>query len=123
MNRPSLREIDRKLYQAKESVSQNKILTINPAVLAEDADGLGFLISDLANTLSKILIEIKAQNYIGRRPPEKSYEDEIKDLDLFAFRWNSVRFGCETYLKFVISDDFLYIVSLHRHRPQKRGGK
>lgn len=121
MDRPSFRELDRKLSQAKESVSRNKILTINPAALAEDAFDLGFLISDLADTLYEILIEIKPQNYVGRRPPEKSYEDEIQNLDLFAFRWDSARFGCEVYFKFVINGDFLYIVSLHQHRPQKRG--
>lgn len=123
MDRPSFRELDRKLSQAKASVSQNKILTINPAALAADAFDLGYLMSESAGVLSEILEEITPQDYIGRRPPEKSYEDEIKDLDLFAFRWNSIRFGCEAYLKFTINRNVLYIVSLHQHRPQKKGGK
>lgn len=117
MDRPTHRELNRKLYQAKGAVSKKAILTINPAALAEDALELGYLISDLADILSEILNEITPQNYIGHHPPEKSYEEKIKYLDLFTFRWDSIRFGCETYFKFVISGDYLYIVSLHQHRP------
>lgn len=86
MDRPSFREIDLKLSQAKESVSQNNILTINPAALASDAFDLGYLISELTETLSEILDEIRPKDYVGRRPPEKSYEDEIKDSDLFCLQ-------------------------------------
>ncbi|WP_155303891.1 hypothetical protein [Desulfosarcina widdelii] len=121
MDRPSFRELDLKLSQAKDSVSQNKILTINLAALASDAFDLGYLISELTDILSEILDEIRPKDYVGRRPPEKSYEDQIKDLDLFAFRWNSARFGCEAYFKFVINGDILYIVSLHQHKTVRRG--
>ena len=116
MERPSYKEIDRKLRKAREFVSQKKILTINPSAIAEDATELGYLITDLSSIVSQVLDEIGPQNYIGRRPPEKSYKQEIQDLELFAFRWDSILFGCKAYFKFVINDDALYVVSLHQHR-------
>lgn len=118
MERPSYKEIDRKLRKARELVSQKKILIINLSAIMEDATELGYLMKDLSSILCEVLDEIGPQNYVGRRPPEKSYEQEIQDLELFAFRWDSVLFGCKAYLKFVLNNDFLYVVSLHQHRQR-----
>jgi hypothetical protein len=118
MQRPSYKELDRKLRNARKLAGQHKILTINPSAVAEDATELGYLIMELPSILIKIIDEIGPQNYVGRRPPEKSYEREIQDLELFAFRWDSVVFGCRAYLKFVINNDVLYVVSLHIDRQR-----
>jgi hypothetical protein len=118
MERPSYKELNLKLRQAKDHVSEKRILIINPAVIADDAIELGYLMKKLPDVLSEILIEIKPQNYIGRHPPEKSYEQKIQGLELFTFRWDSTTFGCEAYFKFTVNSNALYIVSLHQHRQR-----
>ena len=68
--------------------------------------------------LSGFLDEISPENYVGKRPPEKSYEQEIKDLDLFAFRVESSWFRRRVYLKFTLTGDNLWLVSLHQDREK-----
>jgi hypothetical protein len=65
MERPSYKELDRKLRIAGELVSEARILTINPAAIAADATELGYLISEFVSILSKVLDEINPKNYVG----------------------------------------------------------
>ena len=116
MKRPSYREIDQKLKQAREAAAKNQISIVNPISFAVDALGLGFSVEDIANILIDILEEITAKNYVGQYPPQRSYEDRILDCELFPFRWNSKVFGCKAYLKFAIKDGQLWLVSLHEDR-------
>ena len=116
MKRPSHKEIYGKIRKAKELVSDGSIAIVVPDCFAADALALGYLIEDLPNILSEILLELKAENYAGTKPPQLSYEEQIIDCELFAFRWKSKRFGCEVYLKFTLKDDIMWLVSLHPHR-------
>jgi len=68
--------------------------------------------------LSGLLDEISPKSYVGKRPPEKSYQEEIKDLDLFAFNVESSWFRCRVYLKFVLTGGDLWLVSLHQDREK-----
>ena len=122
MKRPSHRELDGKLKQAREAASKKRIAFVEPSVILSDLLDLNFLVEELSDRLPEILSEIGPRNYQGRRPPEKSYERSILDYELFAFRWLSKVFGCRMYLKFAIKEDALWIVSLHRHRAIKKGG-
>jgi len=115
-NRPSVHELNRKIEKGKELVGKGNILTINPGAVAADAAELSFLASELQAVLSKILLEVKPTYYIGRRPPEKSYDPQIKGGDLFTFRWMCREFGCEVYFKFCIKEGCFYLVSLHENR-------
>ncbi len=69
-----------------------------------------------------LLEEIKPNDYVGQYPPQRSYEDEIKDCELLAFRWLSEKLGCRVYLKFTFKEDKFWLVSLHEHRKETGGG-
>jgi hypothetical protein len=60
-------------------------------------------------------------DYLGRQPPERSYEDKIKGVELFAFKAYSERIGEHFYLKFASKEKFIWIVSLHEF--ESKGGK
>jgi hypothetical protein len=121
MERPSKRELFKKLKQAKEAVSSDSLLIINSEVIAEDALDLGYLVIDLKNVLLTLFDEIDPDHYAGNYPPKKSYESQIKGSELFAFRWKSKYFGCKVYLKYSLKGEKLYLVSLHQHRLMKGG--
>jgi len=117
-DRPSYRELDRKLKQANEAASAKRISLLQPDVILSDLLDLDYLVEDLVKDLPAIFQEIKPGHYRGRRPPDKSYEKEILDAELFAFRWASRVFGCDMYLKFAMIEGYLWIVSLHRDRSK-----
>ncbi|MBN1255321.1 MAG: hypothetical protein JXA50_08620 [Deltaproteobacteria bacterium] len=119
MTRPSHKEIHGKIRKARELVSDGYFAVIEPDSIAADALELGYLIEDLPNIPSEILIEVKAENYVGDQPPQRSYEKQIIDCELFAFRWASKRFGCEIYVKFTLKDNTMWLVSLHEHREKE----
>ncbi|MFH2047525.1 MAG: hypothetical protein ABIK92_20550 [Pseudomonadota bacterium] len=116
MQRPSKREIHLKLERAKTIVEHVDILIIEPDVIAEDAIELGYRIEKLKAILIQILDELEIQHYAGDYPPQRSYEREILNSELFAFKWKSKRLGCTVYLKFCIKNDKFYLVSLHQNR-------
>ena len=120
MSRPSHKEINRKIKEAKEAVSENRISILNPVILAVDALELGLDLRSISNTLTERLGEITPDRYAGLYPPQRSYEDEIKDCELFAFRWLSKRLGCRTYLKFTIKDNWMWLVSFHEDRKGRK---
>jgi hypothetical protein len=116
MKRPSYKEIDQRLRQAKEAVSENRISFVNSISLAADALELGFSVEDITNILTNVFEEITPRDYIGRYPPQRSYEESILDCELFSFRWTSKEFGHKVYLKFTIKENQLWLVSLHEDR-------
>ncbi|MBW2038503.1 MAG: hypothetical protein JRI46_02750 [Deltaproteobacteria bacterium] len=116
MKRPSHKELNNKIRQAREAVLEDRIGIVDPVSIAADALELGHLIEDIENVLYEVLNEITPPDYAGQRPPQRSYEDKIKDCELFAFRWVSKRLGCEVYLKFTLKDDKMWLVSFHQHR-------
>lgn len=118
MDRPSYKEIYRRLKKAKEAVSKNRISFINPINIAADALELGFRIEEIAEALSDLLEEITPNDYVGQFPPQRSYEDDILQLELFPFQWLSRRLGCRVYLKFATKEDRLWLVSLHQTRKK-----
>jgi len=119
MERPFFKELYGKIEQAKGAIEKKQIFIFDPEVIAADAIELEYEVSKLNKILSRILKEIKPKDYAGTRPPQKSYENKIKGFELFAFRWMSKTFGCESYLKFSIKQDSVYLVSLHQDRSNK----
>jgi len=117
--RPSYKEINSKIKQAKDAVSKNRIFIINPASVAADASELGYLFKEISNILSDLLKEITPREYVGQYPPQRSYERRILESDLFAFRWESKRLGCKIYLKFTVKKNRLWLISLHQDRMDK----
>ena len=118
MGRPSHREIYAKIKQAKEAVSQNRISILNPMSVAADALELGINIRGISSILVDLLKEITPKDYAGQYPPQRSYEDEIRDCELLAFRWLSKKLGCRVYLKFTIKGSRMWLVSFHEDRKE-----
>jgi hypothetical protein len=119
--RPTHKELTGKIEQAIKAVSEDWICILDPEILARDALELGYQVSDLSDILSDLLLAMSPGDYIGYEPPKKSYEDKIKGSELFAFKAYSQILGCDVYLKFVLKDKFIWIVSLHEF--EMKGGK
>ena len=120
MKRPSHKELYKKILKARKAVANGLINLVNQDAVVCDAIELGYLIeSDLIGVLTSLLNEISPNNYAGKRTPEKSYERQIEDLDLFAFRIESSWFNCAVYLKFALYNNELWIVSLHQNREKR----
>ncbi len=122
MGRPTHKEINRRLREAKQAVSENRISILSPVSLAADTLELGLDLENISNILSGILGEITPEHYIGLYPPQRSYEDRIIGCELLAFGWLSKRLGCRIYLKFAIEENRLWLVSLHEDRKEKKRG-
>ena len=96
-----------------------------PTNLAVDFRALDlYSTEEQMEALHAALDEIKAGNYRGARPPDKSYEPAVWGEDLFPFSWASKYFGRDMYVKFCLDkidegDFVLYIFSLHEDRPGK----
>jgi len=121
MDRPSHKEIYRKIKQAKEAVLENRLSFIDAVSIAADALELGYMVSEISDILVDLLAEITPKEYVGQSPPQRSYEENILQCELFPFRWISKRLGCMVYMKFALKDKQLWLVSLHEDR--KEGGE
>ena len=120
MNRPSHKELNHKLYMARQAIRKGRVALLNQLSLAADAIDLDYSIEiDLETVLSELLDEINPAHYTGLRPPQKSYEQDIRDMELFAFTVESSRFECRIYFKFALAEGMFWLVSLHPDRPMK----
>ena len=86
MKRPTYSEIQRKIKQAGEAIARSDFTILKPSIVALDALELGIQIEEIDSVLLELLEEIKPGNYAGTYPPQRSYEDEISQRELFAFR-------------------------------------
>jgi hypothetical protein len=118
MNRPSHKEINRRIKQAKEAVSENRFSILNPVVIAADALELGLDLQNISYILVDLLEEITPNHYVGQYPPQRSYEHDIEGYELLAFRWLSKTLGCRVYLKFTIKGRRMWLVSLYEDRKE-----
>jgi hypothetical protein len=82
-----------------------------------ELDELGI---ELPNKLWELIInlleEIYPRDYVGGKPPQKSYEKTIAGQELFAFCWNSKKLDKKMYIKFALKDNRYYYLSLHRSK-------
>ena len=120
--RPSPKELSKKIHAAIESLSIREGFFAEPSKNLGELDKLSIETQDLWPLILQLLMEIKPENYTGSRPPQKSYEAKIASLELFAFSWESKTLNRKMYLKFVIRNNFFYLVSLHEDKPLKKGG-
>lgn len=124
MNRPTYKELNNKLLQAKKAVGDGLVNLINPKAIAEDAVELGYSIeSELVESLTSVLEGTSPEHYAGKRPPARSYENTIMANALYAFRRLSASFNCMIYLKFTIFENELWVVSFHKNRNSHTGQK
>ena len=116
MKRPSYSELNQKIRQAKEAVSTDRVFLFRPYLLAADAFELGYQFSEILTLLRDLLEEIHPKDYAGQYPPQRSYETEFFQSELFPFAWMSKRLGCRVYWKFTLKEKELWIISLHQER-------
>ena len=62
MQRPSIKELNRKIKIGKDIVAQGNIFLINIDAIAADAVELGYQVSNLKNILSKLLEEVQSEH-------------------------------------------------------------
>ncbi len=119
--RPSLREIDRRLKEARKALIERNVSFANEAKAVGELFDLNIGdTKDLWPLILELLEEIKNTEYAGAHPPLKSVEPLIADCELYAFVWESTKLKKKMYFKFAIKDGFFYYVSLHRSRQPPR---
>ena len=122
MERPSDRELFSKVNDALAAVSSGRYQFAIYKHLASDLEELGVtdekeLINLVAKSLREIISVQPASCWAGGRPPARSYEPEIRNLELWAFAWDSAAWGRRMYLKFAIKRDVFIYVDCHADRP------
>jgi len=119
MNRPSHKELSKKIKQAMTAVEKGDFRLLNMLALVSDADELGYVVDDdLADLLSELLGKSNINNYAGTRPPQKSYQQEIQGTELFAFVIEKTTLTKSVYFKFSLVEETMYLVSLHQDRKK-----
>ncbi len=117
---PSHKTIVRKLALAKQAISKGNLLIIDPGVIAADLIELGCSVDDLPHILSNLLTVTKPDDYTGAHPPQRSYKPVITGCEMYAFKTVSKIIGCTVYYKYTIKEDYLWLISLHKDRPEKK---
>ncbi|PKN76927.1 MAG: hypothetical protein CVU52_02605 [Deltaproteobacteria bacterium HGW-Deltaproteobacteria-10] len=97
------------------------IVLVAPDVIVADLMELGRSVDELPRILCELLENTTPADYVGTRPPQRSYETVISGCELYAFRARSKIIGCTVYYKFTVKENILWLVSLHRDRPGKKG--
>lgn len=126
-DRPSFKELNKKIRLAREVFDRDGYRPADPAKLASNFSWLRLLdLESQTAALKAALDEIGVKNYCGSRPPDKSYEASTRDAELFEFRWESAHFRRKMYFKFTIinpcsSEPVLYVYSIHVNRPREKG--
>ncbi|MBN2568255.1 MAG: hypothetical protein JXB42_02370 [Deltaproteobacteria bacterium] len=120
MKRPSYKELYNKIAKAKEAISKERIYLLDQDVIIIHALELGYEVKEIDTVLLEHLEDITPQHYVGSYPPQKSYEEGILNHDLFAFKVVSKRFGCDVYIKYVLKDENVWLVSFHQDRKKEQ---
>lgn len=118
MVRSSHKELNSKIKNAITCLERNNYCFENPTQFSRDA--LELNLSFISGDLLEVIKEVKPEYYIGKKPPEKSYESKILNCDLFAFKWESEFLQETVYLKFALNQNVLWLSSLHKDRPSGR---
>lgn len=88
-------------------------------IIAADLANLGREVEEIPDILYELLENTGPRNYVGTRPPQRAYESDISDCELYAFKAASKTVGCMMYFKFTIKEDRFWLISLHKDRQRK----
>lgn len=115
--RPSLKEIDKRLKEAIAALKTGNRFFANPSKVVGELMSLDLDdTEDVWELIITLLEEIELNEYAGSHPPQKSYESSIAGQELWAFSWRSTMMMKEMYLKFALKEGVFYYVSLHESR-------
>ena len=122
--RPSDRELNKRLNEAKEFLKNRHGLFANSAKAVGELYDLDIGDSnEVWQLIRELLEEITPKDYKGSKPPQKSYEKTIAGLELLAFSWWSPKYTKQMYIKFVLKNERYYHVSLHQSRSSEQKGE
>ncbi len=124
MKRPSGREIDKRLKEAKQAIQKRLVFFANSKKIYGELEDLGIGdASEVWDLISRLLDEIAVLHYAGQYPPKLNTEPYGTGSELWAFHWSSKTLEKEMYLKFCIKDSVFYYVSLHESKFPREGGE
>jgi hypothetical protein len=123
--RPSNREIYGKVADALVALRAGRFQFGPLKHLSGDLAGLQLAsASELPDLLIVLLEEIQHEGpitrYAGTRPPQRSYEPQILNLELWAYSWHSPRLRKPMYLKYALKNQCYIHVDCHEDRPPER---
>ena len=123
MERPSHKELAGKLKTAGALLESGRWAAGDPAGLAANFTEMDLFFGDKQQAaLRGALAELRPEDYHGKRPPERSYKPVTKGAEMFAFSWESKRFGKKMYLKFALvgagAGQTMYVYSFHASRER-----
>lgn len=117
VERPSDRELSKRLSEAKVSLTNRFGLFANPAKAVGELNALNLGdANEVFPLIRELLEEIEPADYCGMRPPQKSYEKATENHELLAFSWRSKKMNKQMYIKFVLKNERYYYTSLHESR-------
>ncbi len=120
MERPSNREIDKRLNEAKEALKEKHGVFANPNKAVGELMNLEINdSSEVWGLIGHLLTEIEITNYDGGYPPKKNSEPLATNCELWAFSWESKLLNKEMYLKFALKNGVFYYISLHETKYPK----
>lgn len=118
--RPSYRELNKKLLLARALVAQSKWAYASTEKVPPQFFELGLdTAEEQTAALSDALGEVTPDHYNGFYPPEKAYEPGVRDEDLWVFFWESRSRCCKMWFRFCLKKGMLYVVSFHRSKEKK----
>lgn len=127
-NRPSSKETIKKVRDALDAVKEGRRLRVlskhfsgDMAALQIDSDEEMWQI--LPELLGEVLHCGPVECYSGGRPPKRSYDEEMKGMELWSYIWDSTRLGKTMWIKFALKADkqgkwHYYHVDVHENRPR-----
>ena len=118
---PSRKTITGKVLLAQKASEKGDIVLVTPDIIVADLIELGRSVNEIPQILCELLENTRPDDYAVTHPPQKSYETVISGCELYAFKTTSKKRGCTVYYKFTIKDEILWLVSLHKDRPEKKG--
>ena len=116
--RPSPRECINKVHGALKAISLKRCFIPLPESLPETYECLGIdSESELWEIIKQLLCELASCDpykcYCGKHPPERSYKDQLRDMELWPYCCYSNVVNREIYIKFCLKDGCFYFVSCH----------
>lgn len=121
-NRPSYKEIEKKISQAKNAIQKNHaFFGSNLDKLIDEFSALKINhTEEIWPLLLTLFDEIKPEHYAGPHPPMISHEPSVLNCEVFIFVWKSQKLTKKMYLKCVVKEDCFYYLSLHAsNKPEK----
>lgn len=122
--RPTDRELLKKILEAQTYLKMFLGLFANVSKAVGELNELNIDDSnEVWGLISELLLELTPNDYIGTRPPQKSYEKTIAGVELLAFNWWSHKLKKQMYIKFALKNERYYYVSLHPSRSLEETGE